>query len=79
MVFHVDSRDLMFPPDEGAGKLGRWWVQEAWTPRSAQGRGVHESWIWSPDGTHVASTWQEGLVRQSEDGGIFERGMKGKL
>jgi hypothetical protein len=27
---------------------------------------MHESRIWSPSGVHVASTWQEGLVRKAE-------------
>lgn len=27
---------------------------------------MHESWIWSPSGRHVATTWQEGLIRRAE-------------
>ncbi len=27
---------------------------------------MHESWMWSPEGVHVASTWQEGLVRKAD-------------
>lgn len=55
---------------------GEWWVQESWTPRSGSGRAVHESWIWKlEDGegeggrgrdVHIASSWQDGLVRYSE-------------
>lgn len=66
VVFHVPASELMFQGhDEEGGKLN-WWVQEAWTPRSGQGRGMHESWIWSPSGRHVATTWQEGLIRRAE-------------
>jgi len=54
VVFHVLSEELLF---RGDGE-DEWWIQEAWTPRSGQGRGMHESWIWSPKGVHVATTWQ---------------------
>ncbi|KAK0125333.1 hypothetical protein ONS95_000644 [Cadophora gregata] len=68
VVFHVPIQDLLV-------KEGEWCVQEAWTPRSGSGRGVHESWIWKlEDGeegnrrdVHIASSWQEGLVRYSEE------------
>ena len=38
VVFHVSSKDLVL-------KDWEWWCQEAWTPRSEGGRGVHESRI----------------------------------
>jgi acyl-CoA thioesterase II len=60
VVFHVSSKDLMLRERE-------WWCQEAWTPRSGGGRGMHESRIWDQRGVHVASTWQDGLVRKGED------------
>jgi len=67
VVFHVPIQDLLL-------KEGEWWVQEAWTPRSGSGRAVHESWIWKLGedeqgqrrDVHIASSWQEGLVRYSE-------------
>lgn len=71
--------------DEGKGKGEEkegWWVAEAWSPRSGQGRGVHESRLWSPRGVHVASTWQEGLIRRAERQGdqkmriAWEEGMR---
>jgi len=69
VVFHVRFEELLFQEGtEGSGenikKEGRW-IQEACTPRSGQGRGMHESKLWSPKGVHVASTWQEGLVRKA--------------
>jgi acyl-CoA thioesterase len=67
VVFHVRSDELLFKRQKDGGKgMGEWWIQEAWTPRSGQGRGMHESRMWSPKGVHVASTWQEGLVRKAE-------------
>ncbi|KAH9216960.1 thioesterase-like superfamily-domain-containing protein [Leptodontidium sp. 2 PMI_412] len=69
VVFHVSSEALLM-------REGEWWVQESWTPRSGSGRAVHESWIWKlEDGegeggrgrdVHIASSWQDGLVRYSE-------------
>ncbi|KAE9372363.1 Thioesterase/thiol ester dehydrase-isomerase [Stipitochalara longipes BDJ] len=67
VVFHVRAEELLFRSEgENWSEKEEWWVQEAWTPRSGQGRGMHESKIWSPSGIHVASTWQEGLVRKAD-------------
>lgn len=59
VVLHVGSAELVL-------RGGQWWCQEAWTPRSEGGRGLHESRIWDVAGRHVASTWQDGLVRRAE-------------
>jgi acyl-CoA thioesterase len=45
-----------------------WFVQEAWSPRSGEQRGLHESKIWSPEGEHIATTFQDGLVKKAEGG-----------
>lgn len=47
----------------------RWWVQEVCFPRAGVGRGVIMSKIWSPDGVHVATEYQDGLCRAAHDGG----------
>jgi len=76
VVFHTDGEGLVME-DEPEGEDGRgWWVQEAWSPRSGGGRGLHESRIWSPGGVHVATTWQDGLVKKAEGG---REGMFGKV
>ena len=41
----------------------KWFVQEAWTPRSGENRAVHESWLWSPNGALLATTLQDCLFR----------------
>jgi acyl-CoA thioesterase II len=41
----------------------RWFIQEAWTPRSGENRVIHESWLWSPDGKMVATSYQDGMLR----------------
>lgn len=39
-----------------------WWIQEASWPRVAAGRCTMVSKIWSPEGRHVASGYQDGMV-----------------
>ncbi|KAH9882040.1 hypothetical protein J1614_001211 [Plenodomus biglobosus] len=42
----------------------RWFVQEAWAIRVANGRALHISRIWSYNsGVHIATTFQDGLIR----------------
>jgi len=64
VVFHVRSEKLLFT--EAVHNDAQWFCQEAWTPRSLGGRGIHESKIWDASGLHVASTWQDGLVRRTQ-------------
>lgn len=68
VVFHGNGQDLLLKEDD-------WWCQEAKTPRSGNGRGMHESRIWASNGVLAASTWQDGLVRMSKD----EDGQKQRL
>ncbi|KAG6036343.1 hypothetical protein E4U41_005750 [Claviceps citrina] len=39
-----------------------WWIQEITWPRVGAGRCMMESRIWSPDGKHVASAYQDGML-----------------
>ncbi|KAL2841548.1 thioesterase-like superfamily-domain-containing protein [Aspergillus pseudoustus] len=41
----------------------KWFIQEGWTPRSGENRGVHESWLWSPDGKLLATSYQDSMLR----------------
>ena len=52
-------------PTQGSaeGVQNKWFVQEAWSPRSGENRAFHESWLWSPDGKLLASTSQDSLLR----------------
>ncbi|KAK0609762.1 thioesterase-like superfamily-domain-containing protein [Bombardia bombarda] len=70
-VVHVNANEAVMECDESKGE---WWVQEASFPRAAAGRGIVESKIWSPQGVHVATEYQDGLIRSFED-----RPEKGKL
>lgn len=66
--------DLDLEPDWEKRSLGKaegedegvWWIQEAWFPRAGAGRGIVESKVWSPGGVHVATEYQDGLIRSFE-------------
>ncbi|PTB81738.1 Thioesterase/thiol ester dehydrase-isomerase [Trichoderma longibrachiatum ATCC 18648] len=48
--------------DEAVMKGDGWWIQEVCYPRVSAGRGMMESRIWSPEGKHVASGYQDGVA-----------------
>ncbi|KAF5007377.1 hypothetical protein FDECE_6308 [Fusarium decemcellulare] len=52
---HVNAEEAVMDSDG-------WWIQEARWPRFSAGRGAMESLIWSPDGRHVATGYQDGIV-----------------
>jgi acyl-CoA thioesterase len=60
-VMHVNAEQAVMKDDDGDGEA--WWVQEMFFPRTAAGRGIVESKIWSPTGVHVATEYQDGLVQ----------------
>lgn len=51
------------PSPNGSHIPMKWFIQEGWTPQSAENRGVHESYLWGPDGTLVATTLQDSMLR----------------
>jgi hypothetical protein len=61
-VVHVNVEEAVMHYEDP-----RWWVQEVCFPRAAAGRGIIMSKIWSPDGVHVATEYQDGLCRVTND------------
>ncbi|KAK7210615.1 hypothetical protein V2G26_017793 [Clonostachys chloroleuca] len=51
---HVNAEEAVMRGDG-------WWIQEVYWPRVNAGRGMMESRIWSPEGLHVASGYQDGI------------------
>ncbi|KAJ5682349.1 hypothetical protein N7462_005514 [Penicillium macrosclerotiorum] len=49
--------------DPGLTPPMKWFIQEGWTPQSAENRAVHESYLWAPDGTLVATSLQDSMLR----------------
>lgn len=71
-VVHVNAAEAVLRDEDG------WWIQEMWFPRAAAGRGIVESKIWSPKGVHVATEYQDGLIRAMSVGDT-ERAAESKL
>ncbi|KAI0546593.1 Thioesterase/thiol ester dehydrase-isomerase [Xylaria curta] len=60
-VVHVNAEEAVMTYSEGDDQ---WWVQEACFPRVQAGRGIIHSKLWSPQGVHVASMYQDGIIRR---------------
>ncbi|KAH7262464.1 thioesterase-like superfamily-domain-containing protein [Fusarium tricinctum] len=52
---HVNAEEAVMEGSE-------WWIQEVSWPRFSAGRGAMESLIWSPQGKHIATGYQDGIV-----------------
>ncbi|KAF9885113.1 hypothetical protein FE257_000753 [Aspergillus nanangensis] len=69
VVFHVHGEALRMLEWDGVSTKTdgepekKWFVQEGWSPRSGENRAVHESWLWSPDGQLVATSYQDSMIR----------------
>lgn len=64
VVFHAPIEQMLFPPrNESNSPQGQWYCKEDWTTRIAAGRGMFHSRVWSPDGTHIATLMQDGMIR----------------
>ncbi|KAL5366116.1 thioesterase-like superfamily-domain-containing protein [Aspergillus floccosus] len=68
VVFHEHGDALRMmdwdsPVTQDGEPAKRWFIQEAWSPRSGENRVIHESWLWSPDGKLVATSYQDGMLR----------------
>ncbi|KAI8631941.1 Thioesterase/thiol ester dehydrase-isomerase [Xylariaceae sp. FL1651] len=77
-VVHVDVEDAVMTYGDGDGDDDEWWVQEACFPRVRAGRGIIHSKIWSPRGVHVATEYQDGIVRRRPRPGDRDDKAKGK-
>lgn len=59
------SKSNESPLDDTAG-FGRWFCREDRTSRTANGRAMFDSRIWSADGTQVAHLMQDGMIRYAK-------------
>lgn len=60
-VVHVNSADAVMKYGED-----QWWVQEVCFPRVEAGRGVLMCKIWSPEGVHIATEYQDGILQSGK-------------
>ncbi|KAI0596804.1 thioesterase-like superfamily-domain-containing protein [Biscogniauxia sp. FL1348] len=66
-VVHVNPADavMAYSDTDDVDRLEGWWVQEACFPRVEAGRAIIMSKIWSPTGVHVATMYQDGILRRN--------------
>lgn len=64
VVFHLTDSALAMVDE---GRRRRWMLQEAWTDRVADARVTHHSRLWDEGERHVATTFQDGMLRVSMD------------
>lgn len=63
---HTNAEEAVM---EGDG----FWVQEACWPRVSAGRCMYESRLWSPDGRHVATAYQDGIILPAKKKSLEEK------
>lgn len=67
VISHAPYEQLRFKPAvPDNGPQGNWYVKEDWTTRVSVGRAMYHSHVWSPDGTHIATLMQDGMLRVGE-------------
>nr|POE53243.1 acyl-coenzyme a thioesterase 8 [Quercus suber] len=66
VIFHADTNDTDFGEDQGP-RLSKWFVREDNMSRFASDRGVFNSRVWSPDGKHLMTIIQDGLIRLPDE------------
>jgi acyl-CoA thioesterase II len=76
VVFHAPSEDLRFQarPESLGNPQGDWFCKEDRTDRASVGRATFHSRVWSPDGKHVMSILQDGMIRLGQTPKLEIRG-----
>ncbi|KAK3313565.1 thioesterase-like superfamily-domain-containing protein [Apodospora peruviana] len=65
-VVHVNADEAVMRYCEDEDVSEGWWMQEVCFPRAGAGRGIILNKIWSPEGVHVATEYQDGIIRSWE-------------
>ncbi|QIW95765.1 hypothetical protein AMS68_001283 [Peltaster fructicola] len=64
VIFHSPIEQMMFPPPaKHSSPQGDWYCKEDWTTRIGSGRGMFHCRVLSPNGTHIATVMQDGMIR----------------
>jgi acyl-CoA thioesterase II len=67
VIFHAPISELRLQAKASSGNpQGDWYCKEDRTDRASVGRGMFHSRVWSPNGTHVMSIMQDGMIRVGE-------------
>ena len=75
VVFHTPASDILLQNHSEK----HWICQEVWTTRAGGGRAMHHSRIIGPGGAHVATTFQEGMIRVGLGENQYEKAYKKSL
>ncbi|KAH0345972.1 Thioesterase/thiol ester dehydrase-isomerase, partial [Aureobasidium melanogenum] len=75
VVFHTPALHIMTQSQSEK----HWFTQEVWTTRAGGGRATHHSRIIGPGGTHVATSFQEGMIRVGLGENNYEKAYKKSL
>ena len=65
VIFHVEALGLRMVNEDGSKP---WFVVETAIDKIAHGRALASHKLWREDGLHVASCFQDGLLRMPEPG-----------
>lgn len=75
VIFHAPLKDLLLQAETlSDNSQGVWFCKEDRTDRASIGRAMYNSRVWSPNGTHVMSIMQDGMIRVGEPPAGFGRG-----
>lgn len=68
VIFHAPLRDLLLKKEATSNSLpqGDWFCNEDRTDRASVGRAMFHSRVFSPNGVHVSSITQDGMIRVGE-------------
>jgi acyl-CoA thioesterase len=73
VIFHVEALGLRMVQDDGSKP---WFVVETAIDKIAHGRALASHRLWREDGLHIASCFQDGLLRMPAPGQSTGGGMK---
>jgi hypothetical protein len=74
VIFHVEAEGLQVVDSSSAE--GPWFCHEIAIDKIAHGRALAVGKLWRTDGLHVASCFQDGMLRMPEPGSEQEKKMQ---
>jgi acyl-CoA thioesterase II len=74
VIFHAPFEDLRLEVKKFDGPQGNWFCKEDGTDRASVGRATYHSRVFSPNGIHVFTATQDGLIRLGKSAGREDRG-----
>jgi hypothetical protein len=80
VIFHVEAEGVqLIKPSSSVSngeEEGHWFCHEIAIDKIAHGRALAVGKLWRDDGLHVASCFQDGMLRMPEPGGTEDKRLK---